>query len=115
MKRMSILTTAAALAVGMFVGGSAPAAPVGHVFAVPGSASVGYANRIVVITKGSTTGLHNLDIAQHDVVSTDGLFRSALVGVGKTTPVLGTSALAKGNYRFFCSIHPNMKGTLQVK
>jgi len=99
-------------------GGVASAARVpGHIFALPGAASAGFANRIVVITKGSPVQFHNLDVAPHNVWSVaPGRFMSATVGLGKTTKVVGTERLAKGNYAFYCTVHPStMRGNLIVK
>lgn len=41
------------------------------------------------------------------------IFWSALIGVGRTTPVLGLEYLTSGTaYEFLCSIHRPMRGTL---
>ena len=107
----------AAVALTVSGGVSSAATVPGHIFAVPGSASAGYANRIVVILKGSPVQFHNLDVAPHNVWSVaPGKFKSATIGLGKTTKVIGTEALARGNYAFYCTIHPGtMRGNLIVK
>lgn len=106
---------AGALATLVSVGGTASAAKIGHVVTIPGSASLGFFPRPVVITKGSTSALHNFDIAQHDVVSDSGLFASPLIGVGKAADIVGTASLSAGTYAFHCSIHPNMRANLIVR
>jgi plastocyanin len=91
-----------------------------RVVTAPGAATAGYATAVTAITKGGTLSYLNLDIVTHDVVSVRRsstgapIFRSALVGLGKRTPVNGTTKLAKGQYDFYCSLHPNMKGKLRV-
>jgi plastocyanin len=114
----TIFLLIAAIAIAVLSTGGAWSAPkvTGHGIAIPGSSIAGYVPRQIIITQGSNAQFHNLDIAPHDVRSSDGLFASAIVGVGKTTLINGTSLLAKGSYRFFCSVHPStMKGTLSVR
>jgi plastocyanin len=85
------------------------------VVAGPGNAtSPVYLTPFVVLQKGQQLTFVNLDIAQHDVRSTKGLFYSALITIGKKTPVIGTKTLPRGSYKFYCSLHPIMKGTLRV-
>lgn len=55
----------------------------------------------------------------HSVISDDSLgayklFRSKVIGFGKTTPINGTQYLTAGDYPFHCSVHPDMKATLHV-
>jgi spore coat protein A, manganese oxidase len=70
--------------------------------------------------QGETVTFTNLDLVDHDVVASgtgpDGapLFRSEIVGRGASSVVAGTEFLTTGDYGFFCSIHPNMKGTINV-
>jgi plastocyanin len=69
----------------------------------------------VTVPRGSTVDFLNLDVPQHDVRSTTaGLFASELIGTGQTAPVTGVDRLGPGSYGFYCSLHPNMKGTLTV-
>jgi plastocyanin len=110
-----IVLASGALATVLSAGGVASSANLGHVVAVPGSSIASYATRTVVITKGSTSAFHNLDIAPHDVISDTGQFSSALVGVAKNAPINGTSSLPPGTYRFHCSLHPAMHGSLIVR
>ena len=98
-----------------------PAAPAGvPIVTAPGAAGTGYLTSEVVVPAGSGATYVNLDPVPHDVVASDlgpdgePLFRSEIIGVGMTTPVVGVEALAVGTYGFYCSIHPSMIGSLQV-
>jgi plastocyanin len=79
-----------------------------------------YFNSQVSPDQGEPVIFQNLDFVDHDVVADakgpDGtpLFRSEIIGRGASSPVAGTEFLTTGDYGFFCSIHPNMKGTLSV-
>ena len=74
----------------------------------------------VTIDQGERVTFMNTDVADHDVLARDkgadgkALFRSELVGAGRTVPVLGAEYLTTGTFRFLCSIHPQMGGTLKV-
>jgi outer membrane protein assembly factor BamB/plastocyanin len=81
----------------------------------PGAASAGFLTRVVVMSKGGKLSYTNGDIVKHNVVSDQGLFSSALAGLGQTVPVDGVSSLAPGSYGFFCAPHPNMRGSLIVR
>lgn len=91
----------------------ASAAP-GYVVAPPGATVAGYLPKPVVLQKGNALKFLNLDTAPHDVRSTSGLFYSPVITIGKQKPVWGANLLKKGTYAFYCSIHPNMKGSLRV-
>jgi plastocyanin len=100
------MVTPASAAPGLFVAG-------------PGSAASTYYTQQVVVQKGNSANFRNLDIAPHDVRSgtptaPNSKFHSALIGFGKTTSVIGVNLLPKGSYKFYCSIHHNMKGVLRV-
>jgi plastocyanin len=70
--------------------------------------------------QGEEVTFQNLDLVDHDVVAegkgpdNQPLFRSGLVSRGGSTPVAGTEFLTSGSYAFFCSLHPNMRGSLTV-
>jgi plastocyanin len=104
----------------------------------PGGFAAGFATPVVVIQKGDAITFYNTDVPQHDFVATDAfvpkrkakktkwcsgfrrgrcpLFWSPKIGVGQSTSVLGLSRVRSGEqYGFFCSLHPNMKGTLIVQ
>ena len=71
---------------------------------------------VVSIVTGDHVQLANPDIAPHDVTSdAPGLFQSATVAPNAApAPVVGVEALAPGTYPFHCSLHPFMKGMLNV-
>ena len=79
-----------------------------------------YLTSDVTIDQGERVTFMNTDAADHDVLARDKgadgkpLFRSDLVGAGRTVPVQGTEYLTTGSFRFLCSIHPQMEGTLKV-
>ena len=64
--------------------------------------------------------LSNADAVPHDVVSRDTdatgqpRFSSEVISGGQTAPVEGVEDLGPGSYAFYCSIHPQMAGTLAV-
>jgi polyvinyl alcohol dehydrogenase (cytochrome) len=87
----------------------------------PGGFVAGYATRAMIAQQGGSLTYANLDVAIHDVTAKDKgpdgkpLFVSAKIGVGSTTPVLGLDRVESGKtYDFYCSIHPNMQGTLVI-
>ena len=95
------------------VNGTIVAGPGG--FVSPGT----YATPVVTMTKGTQAVFYNGDIAPHDVVSITKkgkkpLFASKLVGLGQSSPVLGTQKLPAGSYVFFCTRHHWMQGRLVV-
>ena len=79
-----------------------------------------YVNPDVTIDQGEKVTFTNNDTVMHDVVSkqkgADGnpLFSSPLVATGRSAPVAGTEHLTTGDYAYFCSLHPQMVGTLRV-
>ena len=88
------------------------------VVAGPGAASATYLTPVALVqaNKPSLSFL-NLDLAQHDVDHRPApgqpkLFDSPLIGTGQSTQVVFSGPLAAGQYEYFCSIHPNMSGTL---
>jgi plastocyanin len=92
----------------------------GFVVAPPVAQTVGYATPIAVVTQGGAMSFANLDNAAHDVVAVergpDGqpLFRSDYANVAQVVEVEGVEDLPAGDYEFFCSIHPSMRGTLSI-
>ncbi|HEX6117697.1 MAG TPA: PQQ-binding-like beta-propeller repeat protein [Solirubrobacterales bacterium] len=92
------------------------------IIAGPGAASTSYATPIATTAVGGTLEFVNLDLAKHDVQSTekapDGtpLFSTPLIDFGETAPIAGLDRVSAGKaYEFFCSIHPGMRGTLNVR
>ncbi len=119
------------------IGGAAPAGAAEAV-AGPGSYQAGYLTPLVVVERGETLTLSNFDVAGHNFVASGAylskkaarkakwcsgfprgkcpLFWSPTVGANDSTEVLGLKAVKSGTeYAFFCSLHPNMKGTLLVR
>lgn len=96
-------------------------AAVNVAIAGPGAEVAGtYATPTVVLVKAAPLNLVNADIASHDVVSTikrggKHIFKSAVAPTGGMVPVEGVSSLEVGTYEFYCSLHPNMVGTLDVR
>ena len=66
----------------------------------------------VTVTPGSTVTWTNLDGEPHTVASVDGLFRSP--GLDQNDSFRFTFD-KPGVYKYICSIHPGMKGTITVK
>ena len=74
-----------------------------------------YSNPDVTIDQGEPLTFRNTDIARHDVTSEQvGLFASETVGQGATSFVEGSQYLTTGRYGYYCSVHPQMKGTITV-
>jgi plastocyanin len=66
----------------------------------------------LTVPAGTTVTWKNLDGEPHTVVSMDGLFRS---GGLDQNDVFTFTFDTPGTYRFLCSIHPQMMGTIIVK
>ena len=88
---------------------------------VVAAAGIRFVPAEVVMTEGSTLTFANTDVAPHDVTSDEfkangnRLFSSATIPTGQTTPVNGVKNLDVGVYSFFCTIHPEMRGLLNVQ
>jgi plastocyanin len=99
-----------------------PAAPA-HAATVPWQIAAVQNTYVVgdlVILQGDSLTFTNADLTTHDIVSIDNgpsgpLFRSAIVGPGKQTPVAGVSSLPVGTWPFICSLHEFMSGTIDVR
>ncbi len=126
-----------ALVLALSIGSAAPAGAA-PALTGPGSFAAGWLTPVVVITEGEGITYLNADAAPHNFIS-DGvfltkrqakkvewcsayekglcpLFWSDTIGAGESTEVRGLEALKTGEqYPFFCSLHPNMKGTLIVR
>lgn len=66
----------------------------------------------LTIKVGQTVTWVNQDPMQHDVVANKGEFKSSLLASGGTFSFKFTQA---GTYAYYCSIHPNMLGTIIVQ
>ena len=126
--RRLLVVMLAALAMVPF--GSARAA-VGVAATAPGSINYGYATPVVVSAQGHLTFV-NTDLDSHDLRALDAyrpdgsaswcigfnhnqcpLFLSDKIGTGEISDVLGLQGLGSGQvFKFFCTPHPWMVGTL---
>ncbi|HJR45608.1 MAG TPA: plastocyanin/azurin family copper-binding protein [Actinomycetota bacterium] len=133
--RRGVRSISVAALVVLLVG--APAAQAAPAVTGPAAFVSGYATPVVVIAEGEDITYYNFDIAPHDFVARedflskkaarkakwcsafDGkcpMFWSQRVGVGQSTEVLGLEAVKSGEqYAFYCTVHPNMTGTLIVR
>lgn len=66
----------------------------------------------MTVSAGTTVSWKNEDGEPHTVVSTDGLFRSAALDENDTFKFTFSKP---GTYKYVCSIHPKMVGTIVVK
>lgn len=89
------------------------------VVAGPGAVAATYLTPIVTVQADAPElSFVNADIAPHDVDhdvpnGKKRLFESPVIGTGQTTEVTFKGSLRAGeSYDFYCSIHPNMFGTL---
>jgi plastocyanin len=79
-----------------------------------------YSTPEITIDQGETVVFHNGDVSTHDVTADqkgpDGkpVFQSKLTDQNKDSPVTGADELKTGSYGFFCSVHPQMRGTIKV-
>jgi polyvinyl alcohol dehydrogenase (cytochrome) len=108
-----------------------PAAAGAVVLTAPGGQYTGYLPPVVTVPVAGELTYSNYDAAPHDVVARTAkgsddqpwcagyspgacpLFWSKLIGLGTSTPVLGTENLVAGeSYEFFCTVHTGMRGTL---
>jgi plastocyanin len=71
-----------------------------------------FAPTSLTVPAGTTVTWDNLDGEPHTVVSVEGLFRS---GGLDQNDVFTFTFDTPGTYKFLCSIHPQMMGTIIVK
>lgn len=124
--------------VAAFVLGGATPATAAVALTGPGGFLAGYIPPVVVTAPGEAITYINADIAPHNFVAFGSylpkkkakkaewcsaydkgkcpLFWSPQIGVGQTTEVSGVEYLKSGDqHEFYCTLHPNMKGTLIVR
>lgn len=65
----------------------------------------------ISVPVGTTVTWTNQDSVDHTVTSQDGLFDSGIVGEGES---FSYTFMEPGNYAYFCSIHPSMRGMVTV-
>jgi plastocyanin len=66
----------------------------------------------ITVKVGQAVTWVNQDTLQHDVVAKDGEFKSPLFNNGGTFSFTFTKA---GTYPYYCSIHPDMVGTVVAR
>jgi plastocyanin len=71
-----------------------------------------FAPTSITVAAGSTVTWTNKDDEPHTVVSAEGLFRSAALDTEESFSFRFEKA---GTYRYTCSIHPRMVGTIVVR
>lgn len=126
------------LLVTVLVVGSAAPAQAAVALTGPGGFLAGYIPPVVVTAPDEAITYVNADIAPHNFVALDTylskkaakkaewcsaydkgkcpLFWSPQISIGQSTEVSGVEFLKSGKqYGFYCSLHPNMKGTLIVR
>ncbi len=115
---VAVVVAAAAVASVLAVSSPAPAAVNARIVAGPAAfvRPLTYLTPVAVMQKGGSAVFTNLDVALHDVRHSAARpkFKSPLIGFGRSAAVNGVRTLAKGSYRFHCTIHPWMTGTLRV-
>ena len=120
MRRLRTLRVACLVSVVVFTAWAAPAAGDQAETRTVTARNFAYEPTPTTMAPGDSLLFSNEDAAPHDVRSRDTkpdgspLFGSATISAGQTTPVEGVEQLAAGNYPFYCSIHPQMAGTLAV-
>jgi plastocyanin len=79
-----------------------------------------YSTPEITMDQGERLTFRNEDLSSHDVTAeqkgedSKPLFRSAVIERNEEAFVEGSQYLTTGHYPFFCSLHPNMKGTIHV-
>lgn len=74
--------------------------------------NISYQPATVTVKVGDTVTWVNEDQTQHDVVADNGEFKSNLLNKGESFSFSFTKG---GTYPYYCSIHPNMHGTVTVQ
>lgn len=115
MRRLALLPAILLLAAACSEAGrapttTAPAAPGPDHYSVT-MESFAYTPAELTVPVGATVTWTNRHPANHDVVATDGTFRSSLFGTGESFSFTFTEP---GEYAYFCSIHPSMQGNIIV-
>jgi plastocyanin len=122
--RRAVLVCLCAIALAVLTGcsGSSAGATSGTAAPTAGSGTAGGSGGAIMIkdfafttpasvSPGATVAVHNMDGLEHTVTADDGSFDSpAPAGTSSFT-----APTKPGTYKFHCSIHPEMHGTLVVK
>jgi plastocyanin len=75
-------------------------------------ANFAFAPKDLTVTAGTTVTWKNADDSPHRIADTNGAYASAALD---TEDSFSHTFATPGVYRYFCSIHPYMKGTIVVK
>lgn len=70
-----------------------------------------FSPRELRVTAGTTVVFENDDDIPHEVVSTDGAFRSKALDTGDTYAFTFSKV---GDFPYFCGLHPHMQGKVTV-
>mgnify|MGYP001604039391 CR=1 FL=1 len=68
----------------------------------------------ISVKKGDKIVFTNNDSAQHTVTADGGGFSSDSLAKDQSF-TLDTASLSAGNYGYYCSFHPSMKGTITIQ
>jgi LPXTG-motif cell wall-anchored protein len=68
--------------------------------------------KTVTVKPGDEVTWTNRDTAQHDAVANDGSFNTDLLSKGQKSTIPFND---QGTFKYFCSVHPSMKGTVEVR
>lgn len=102
MLRAFAMTTALALV-------CAPALAADHAIAIKGTS---FEPNAITVAVGDTVTFTNTNRAQHTATADDGSFDTGKLKMGETATV--TMELA-GTITYKCTVHPGMRGTIEVK
>ena len=120
MRRLSVVLALVASLVAPIGADADPGDVGGSIVVGAGGVTVGYLTKVAVEPGGTPLTFYNLDQLSHTVTAVDRdpdgrpLFNGN-AGGGSATTVAGVDKLRAGSYRFFCSFHPQMTGTLVVQ
>ncbi|MGX9854854.1 cupredoxin domain-containing protein [Limimaricola variabilis] len=65
----------------------------------------------LTVAPGDTVVFTNRDAAPHTVTADSGAFDSGRLATGQT---IGMSFNARGDYSYYCALHPRMRGSITV-
>ena len=71
-----------------------------------------FAPQVITVVPGAKITWTNRDDIPHTVVSTEGAFKSKVLGTDES---FSSSFDKPGTYPYFCSVHPKMTGRVVVK
>lgn len=87
----------------------APAFAADHAIAIKGTS---FEPNAVTVAVGDTVTFTNTNRAQHTATADDGSFDTGRLKMGETATVTMETA---GTVAFKCTVHPGMRGTIEVK